>query len=29
MITIYDWFGYELPIKERNQLIKDAGFTFT
>lgn len=26
MITIYDWFGYELPIKERYQLIKDAGF---
>lgn len=26
MITIYDWFGYELPIKERYKLIKDAGF---
>ena len=26
MITIYDWFGYELPIKERYQRIKDAGF---
>jgi sugar phosphate isomerase/epimerase len=26
MITIYDWFGYELGIKERYQLIKDAGF---
>lgn len=26
MITIYDWFGYELPIKERYQLIKEAGF---
>ncbi|MDR1771680.1 MAG: sugar phosphate isomerase/epimerase [Hungatella sp.] len=26
MITIYDWFGYELPIKERYQLIKKAGF---
>ncbi|CAM3555909.1 hypothetical protein BRIN106911_19255 [Brevibacillus invocatus] len=25
MITIYDWFGYELPIKERYQLIKEAG----
>jgi len=26
MITIYDWFGYELPIRERYQLIKEAGF---
>ena len=26
MITIYDWFGYELPINERYQLIKKAGF---
>lgn len=26
MITIYDWFGYELPIKERYYLIKEAGF---
>ncbi len=26
MITIYDWFGYKLPIKERYQLIKEAGF---
>ncbi|WP_242843099.1 hypothetical protein [Lacrimispora celerecrescens] len=26
MITIYDWFGYELPIKERYQLIKKVGF---
>jgi sugar phosphate isomerase/epimerase len=26
MVTIYDWFGYELPIKERYQLIKEAGF---
>ncbi len=26
MITIYDWFGYELPIKERYRLIKKAGF---
>ena len=26
MITIYDWFGYELPIKERYRIIKEAGF---
>ncbi len=26
MITIYDWFGYDLPIKERYQLIKKVGF---
>jgi sugar phosphate isomerase/epimerase len=26
MFTIYDWFGYELPIKERYRLIKEAGF---
>ncbi len=26
MITIYDWFGYELPIKERYRLIKEVGF---
>ncbi|OGO91763.1 MAG: xylose isomerase [Clostridiales bacterium GWF2_38_85] len=26
MISIYDWFGYELPIKERYKLIKEAGF---
>lgn len=26
MITIYDWFGYELNIKERYKLIKEAGF---
>lgn len=26
MICIYDWFGYELPINERYQLIKKAGF---
>lgn len=26
MITIYDWIGYEIPIKERYQLIKKAGF---
>jgi len=26
MITIYDWFGYDLPIKERYRFIKEAGF---
>lgn len=26
MISIYDWFGYELPIKKRYQMIKEAGF---
>ena len=26
MITIYDWFGYELPIKHRYREIKEAGF---
>ena len=26
MITIYDWFGFEVGIKERYQLIKEAGF---
>jgi sugar phosphate isomerase/epimerase len=26
MITIYDWFGDELPNKERYRLIKEAGF---
>ncbi|WP_459476947.1 sugar phosphate isomerase/epimerase family protein [Clostridium saccharoperbutylacetonicum] len=26
MITIYDWFGYELTKMERYRLIKDAGF---
>jgi sugar phosphate isomerase/epimerase len=26
MNTIYDWFGYELPIKDRYRLIKEAGF---
>lgn len=26
MNTIYDWFGYELPIKKRYKLIKEAGF---
>lgn len=26
MVSIYDWFGYEIPVKERYQLIKGAGF---
>ncbi len=26
MLTIYDWFGYEIPIKDRYRLIKEAGF---
>lgn len=26
MLTIYDWFGYELPIKERYRLIRRVGF---
>jgi len=26
MITIYTWFGYDLPIKELLRLIKQAGF---
>jgi len=26
MITIYDWFGYNLSMKERYQLIKETGF---
>ena len=26
MFTIFDWFGYNLPIKERYRLIKQAGF---
>ncbi|NLJ97013.1 MAG: sugar phosphate isomerase/epimerase [Clostridiales bacterium] len=26
MITIYDWFGYEINIRERYKLIKEAGF---
>ncbi|NLK94744.1 MAG: sugar phosphate isomerase/epimerase [Clostridiales bacterium] len=26
MISIYDWFGYELPIRERYKLIKHVGF---
>lgn len=26
MISIYDWFGYELPFEERYRFIKKAGF---
>lgn len=26
MISIYDWFGYELPMRERYQFIREAGF---
>lgn len=26
MISIYDWFGYDLSSKERYQFIKEAGF---
>lgn len=26
MLTIYDWFGYDLPIEQRYHLIKAAGF---
>lgn len=26
MITIYDWFGYEMSIEDRYRLIKEAGF---
>lgn len=26
MITIFDYFGYEVPYKERYQIIKSAGF---
>lgn len=26
MLTIYDWFGYELPDEQRYRLIKEAGF---
>lgn len=26
MLSIYDWFGYELPIRDRYKLIKDTGF---
>lgn len=26
MITTYDWFGYDLPEKERYRLIGECGF---
>lgn len=26
MISIYDWFGYELPLRERYRAIRQAGF---
>lgn len=26
MVSIYDWFGYGVPIRERYKLIKEAGF---
>lgn len=26
MTAIYDWFGYDLPIRERYRLIREAGF---
>ena len=26
MLAIYDWFGYDLPHKERYRLMKEAGF---
>lgn len=26
MLSIYDWFGYEVPIGDRYTLIKEAGF---
>ncbi|MED5016761.1 sugar phosphate isomerase/epimerase [Paenibacillus chibensis] len=26
MISIYDWFGYELPMRDRYQFIREAGF---
>lgn len=26
MITIYDWFGYQISIEDRYRLIKEAGF---
>lgn len=28
-LSIYDWFGYDLPMKERYRLIKQAGFDGT
>lgn len=26
MISIYDWFRYEIPYRERYRLIKESGF---
>jgi len=26
MLSIYDWFGYEMPIQERYRMIRRAGF---
>ncbi len=26
MLTIFDWFGYTIPYKERYRIIKEAGF---
>lgn len=26
MISIYDWFGYNVPIEDRYKYIKAAGF---
>lgn len=26
MVSIYDWFGYEVPIRERYKLIKEVRF---
>ena len=26
MLSIYDWFGYDLPLRERYQMIHRAGF---
>lgn len=26
MITIFDWFGYDVPYKKCYQIIKEAGF---
>ena len=26
MVTIFDWFGYEVPYEKRYRLIKEAGF---
>ncbi|MCL2487071.1 MAG: sugar phosphate isomerase/epimerase [Oscillospiraceae bacterium] len=26
MLTIYDWFGYEIPMKQRYRMIRQAGF---